>query len=170
MSCAITSGRTLPCREGQGGISEVYFTELANKDSITTVDGAITAFTLTSGKKFFRYDLVKKTSSFEETIKANVENGTLAYEQMLNLIFNKGETSTRNQIRLLAQNVLLCIVKDKNNKYWLMGEENGVDLTEGKFSSGVNGEDRNGYELTFMGEEREGMKEVTSSLIAALIV
>ena len=35
MSCALTTGFTLDCRNSNGGIEAVYFTELENKNALT---------------------------------------------------------------------------------------------------------------------------------------
>lgn len=169
MACALTSGRALDCRDSVGGIKRLLITELANKATLTTTSGAISAFTLATGKQFWSYEQVRETSNFSESILASVENGTLAYETTLTAIFNKGETSTRNQIRLLAQNRLMIIAEDRNGKYWLLGETNGAELTAGSYASGTAMGDRNGYELTFVAKEAEPMKEVASGLIATLL-
>lgn len=168
MACALTAGRALDCRDSVGGIKRLLITELANKATLTTTAGAITAFTLATSKQFWSYEQVRETSNFSEAIQASVENGTLAYETTLTAIFNKGETATRNQIRLLAQNRLMVIAEDRNGKYWLLGEINGTELTAGSYNSGTAMGDRNGYELTFVAKEVEPMKEVASGLIAAL--
>jgi hypothetical protein len=169
MPCVLTSGRALDCRDSVGGIKRLLITELANKATLTTTAGAISAFTLATGKQFWAYEQVRETSNFSEAIQASVENGTLAYETTLTAIFNKGETATRNQIRLLAQNRLMIIAEDRNGKYWLIGEINGAELTAGTYASGTAMGDRNGYELTFVAKEGEPMKEVASGLIATLL-
>ena len=168
MACVLISGRTLDCRDSVGGIKRLLITELANKATLTTTAGAISAFTLATGKQFWSYEQVRETSNFSEAIQASVENGTLAYETTLTAIFNKGETATRNQIRLLAQNRLMVIAEDRNGKYWLLGEINCAELTAGTYASGTAMGDRNGYELTFVAKEVEPIKEVASGLIAAL--
>ena len=169
MACALTAGRALDCRDSVGGIKRLLITELANKATLTTTSGAISAFTLATGKQFWSYEQVRETSNFSEAIQASVENGTLAYETTLTAIFNKGETATRNQIRLLAQNRLMIIAEDRNGKYWLIGETNGAELTAGTYASGTAMGDRNGYELTFVAKEAEPIKEVASGLISVLL-
>jgi hypothetical protein len=169
MACSLTSGRALDCRDSVGGIKRLLITELANKATLTTTAGAISAFTLSTGKQFWAYEQVKETSNFSEAIQASDVNGTLAYETTLTAIFNKGETATRNQIRLLAQNRLMIIAEDRNGKYWLLGESNGAELTAGTYNSGTAMIDRNGYELTFVSKEAEPLKEVASGLIATLL-
>jgi hypothetical protein len=165
MSCAITSGRVKGCRGNMGGIKSLYITAKTGKEKITTIEGLITDIELDFNRKFFKYELPKKSSSFEETFNGSVENSTLTYEQVVSIVFNKGETFTRNLVRVLAKNILLIIVEDNNGKYWLLGELFGCYLTEGKFASGVTGEDRNGYTLTFTAEESQSMKEVAADVL-----
>lgn len=168
MSCALTTGFTLDCRQSNGGIEAVYFTELANKSSITSASGVISAFSLTGGKKFFKYELRKKTGQLEQNIQVNNENGTVFYEQTLTIKLDKLEVTKRNEILLLAQNNLMIIVKDNNGNYWLAGETRGALLSAGKGSTGTAFGDMSGFELTFMGEEPELAKQVDSGLITTL--
>ena len=168
MSCALTTGFSLDCRNSNGGIEAVYFTEIENKATLSATSSVIDTFTLDTGKQFFKYDLRKKTSIFEQNIQVNNENGTVFYEQTLSVKLDKMETTKRNEILLLAQNNLMVIIKDNNGKYWLMGETRGALLNGGKGSTGTAYGDMSGFELTFMGEEAELSKEVDSSLIATL--
>ena len=168
MACALTAGRALDCRDSVGGIKRLLITELANKATLTITTGAITALTLAVGKQFWVYDQVRETSNFSEATQASVENGTLAYETTLTAIFNKGETATRNQIRLLAQNRLMILAEDRNGKYWLLGEINGAELTAGTYASGTAMGDRNGYELTFVSKEGTALMEFTGNITPLL--
>lgn len=169
MSCALTTGFTLDCRNSNGGIEAVYFTELENKSSLSaSANGVIDTFTLASTKQFFKYELRKKTSIFEQNIQVNNENGTVFYEQTLTVKLDKLESTKRNEILLLAQNNLFIIIKDNNGKYWLMGETRGGLLNGGKGSTGTAYGDMSGFELTFMGEEPELAQQVSPTLIDTL--
>jgi hypothetical protein len=64
-------------------------------------------------------------------------------------------TNTRNEILLLAKNNLVAIVKDNNDKMWILGFANGLDITGGGSATGTAFGDRNGYTLTFTGNEKE---------------
>lgn len=168
MACALTTGFALDCRQSNGGIEAVYFTEIANKATLTASSGVITAFTLSASKKFFKYELRKKTGQLEQNIQVNNENGTVFYEQVLTIKLDKLEASKRNEILLLAKNNLMIIIKDNNGKYWLAGETRGALLSAGKGTTGTAFGDMSGFELTFTGEEPELAKEVDSTLITTL--
>ena len=74
----------------------------------------------------------------------------------------------RNEILLLAKNTLVAVVEDQNGTYWYLGRFNGLDITTGTASSGLAQADRNGYQLTFTGGEKELAPTVSSAVIATL--
>lgn len=139
-----------------------------NVTSITEASGIVSAITKSAGKVFYKYELVKNTGSLTETITTSVENGTVFYAQELSVVLNKLQANTRNEILLLAKNTLLVVVQDANDKYWLLGRVAGLDVTGGTAATGTATGDRNGYTLTFTGNEKELAPEVNSSIIAGL--
>ena len=168
MPCALTQGYTLDCRDSLGGITEVYFIASSDVSSITEASGVITALTKATGKRFYKYELVKGTSMFTETVAANVQNGTLYYTTELTIILNKLQANTRNEILLLAQNRLNAVAKDSNGKFWYLGKTRTLDLTGGSAATGTAEGDRSGYTLTFTGAEPNLCPEVNSSVASAL--
>lgn len=169
MSCALTQGYVLDCKDSLGGLKSVLFIEAGNITALTEASGVVTAITLAVGKTFYKYDLVKETSSFTETVTASVQNGTVFYAQELTIILNKLQANTRNEILLLAQNSLVAIAEDRNGKYWMLGKDGGLDITGGTAASGVATGDRSGYELTFSGQEKQLAPEVSSAIISGLL-
>lgn len=167
MACALTQGFVLDCKESVGGIKSVRFVEFDNVASIAYAAGVAT-LTMVASKKFWKYAQVRETSSFTETITANVQNGTIFYQQELTAILNKLAAATRNEILLLAKNRLMAIVEDMNGAFWLLGAKNGVDITGGNSATGTASGDRNGYTLTFQGMEADPMWSVSSAAISAI--
>lgn len=167
MACALTQGFVLDCKESVGGIKSVRFVEFDNVASITYAAGVAT-LTMVASKKFWKYAQVRETSSFTETITANVQNGTIFYQQELTVILNKLAAATRNEILLLAKNRLMAIVEDMNGSYWLLGAKNGLDITGGNSATGTASGDRNGYTLTFQAMEADPMWSVSSGAISAI--
>jgi len=172
-TCDITSGFTLGCRDNSGGIKNLYILS----GSITSVtdasEGLISG--ITGSGEFFQYELFRQTSDFSEAISATPENGTVFYEQSVQAVFFKLQSSTRNQVRVLAKNPDLKIIVETNNgsqdgvgRYWLLGEENGVQLLSGTGATGTAFGDLNGYSLTFTGQEPEPASEISGSLSDAL--
>lgn len=167
MPCALTQGFILDCKESVGGIKSVRFVEFDNVASIAYAAGVAT-LTMVASKKFWKYAQVRETSSFTETITANVQNGTIFYQQEVTVIINKLAAATRNEILLLAKNRLMAIVEDMNGSYWLLGAKNGLDITGGNSATGTASGDRNGYTLTFQAMEADPMWSVSSGAISAI--
>lgn len=167
MACALTQGFVLDCKESVGGIKSVRFVEFDNVASIAYAAGVAT-LTMVASKKFWKYAQVRETSSFTETITANVQNGTIFYSQELTVILNKLAAATRNEILLLAKNRLMAIVEDMNGNFWLLGAKNGLDITGGNSATGTASGDRNGYTLTFVAQEADPMWSVSAGAISAI--
>ena len=176
-ACAITSDIALDCRDSNGGIEKVF---VANMDGVVTFTTAsvtgcsdqideisLDGTPLTSGD-FFTFDVPKQTSNLVETATISSENGTVFYEQVVSLVFNKLQCSTRDQLLLLAQNTrLLIVVKDNNGSYWTVGLERGAEMTAGTAETGTAYGDRNGYAVTITGREKEMAYNVDPTLLPA---
>ena len=169
--CYINDGINIEgCYKGTGGIIEVY---IANKENVTAIEptkdtddtGIVTGITQTSLTYFQVFKPNKVSSMWEETIESEVANGAIQYNQSINLVFSKTEAAKRNIIKLLGLSDLIAIVKDFNNKYWILGEQNGLDLTEGTIGSGVSGTDLNGYNITLSGPCNQPAREVSADII-----
>ena len=167
MPCALTQGFILDCKESLGGVKSVRFVEFDNVASIAYAAGVAT-LTMVASKKFWKYNQVRETSSFTETITANVQNGTIFYQQEVTVIINKLAAATRNEILLLAKNRLMAIVEDMNGSFWLVGAKNGADITSGNSATGTASGDRNGYTLTFQAMEADPIWSVSAAAISAL--
>jgi len=172
-TCDITSGFTLGCRDNTGGITNLYILS----GSITTVDTASEGLIsgITGSGEFFKFELFRQTSDYTETITATPENGTVVYEQAVNAVFFKLQSATRNQVKVLAQNPNLKIIVETNNgtidgvgRYWLLGQDRGMQLLSGTGATGVEFSALNGYNLTFTGQEPNPASEISGSLSAAM--
>jgi len=169
MACDLWNDLSLACRDSIGGVKNVYLAQLEHKSTLTeATEGLISAFTLDNGEQFWKYELEHATANFVEAPTANRQNGTIFYQATLNIMLNKRDVATRNQLRLAAQNRLMIIIEDNNGTYWLMGEVNGAMMETSGGGSGTALADRNGYELVFMAEEGDMMSEVDSTLISTL--
>lgn len=170
MSCLITSGIAQGCRNNAGGVKKFYIGSV-NLTTATTVSsggtGTITSFTSFSAYTFYPN---KNSSDFVENYQVSIENGTVGYEQVVNMSFSKLQAATRNQVLLLAQGDLWIIVEDRNGKFWLLGEEEGMTLSGGNAGSGKVLTDKNGYLLTFTGMEGLPAQEVTAAAVSSVVL
>lgn len=168
MACALTQGYSIGCRDSIGGILNAWVIEFDNVSGITSSNGTVTAIAKANGGRFWKYNLERNTANWTEEYQDNQQNGTSFNNETINIILNKMQAATRNEIALLAQNRLIFVIADRNGKYWLVGHENGLQRSAGNASTGTAAADRNGYTLTFTGEQKESAYEVQSSVIAGL--
>jgi len=168
MACALTQGYSIDCKDSAGGVKSVYFIEFGNVSGITESAGTATAISKANNGVFYKYNLQRATASWEEAYNDSPENGSSFNTQTLNIVLNKMQAATSQEIKLLAQNRLIAVVEDKNGKYWLLGQEHGLDRSGGRAGSGTAMGDRNGYEITFISENKAPALEVTSGIIAGL--
>lgn len=167
-NCALTQDYSFGCDVGTGGTKEAYFIELENVTSVTESSGTLTTITKATGKIFRKYQLVPETANFEESVVGNRANGTLYYDQKGTIIINKQNVAVRNELKLLAMNNLVVVIKDNNDTYRLYGRQYGLKLETGAVSTGTAWGDRNGYTLTFAGKEPEPAPFVDEAVIATL--
>ena len=170
MACVLTQGYQIPCMDGVGGIKEFYITELANKSTYTETSGVVTAFTLQTTKKFWTYALPEEYATFTEELNTNYGNGTNFYKQSFEAQIRKLSASTRNELKLLAQNRCYIIILDRNGVYWLLGATNGMHMANSTSATGKAFGDFTGYTLKWEGMEENPMVQVTGSLMATLTV
>lgn len=168
MACLLTQGFTLDCRDGIGGIKEVYIIELANVSSYTESSGTVSAITKTTGSKFRKYQLNRETSNATENITGSETNGTLFYTQNVTIVINKRNATIRNEIMLLAKNNVVIVTGENSGRYFLYGRTQGLQLVTGESGTGTAWGDRNGSSLPFAGNETELAPEVTSECAATL--
>ena len=187
MACLLSSGIAKGCKDNAGGLKRILLanTTGASGTGVTftpsigaTADDIITSVAMgASADKFYEFVPNKMSSNWVENVQSNVQNGTVGYEQVLTMIFGKNEATKRNQVKLLGQAEVYAIVEDYNGKYFLLGEENGLELTGGSSSSGTTLTDLNGWNVVLGGNERVPAREIfvtsksaTDALINALLV
>jgi hypothetical protein len=166
MSCDITSGFTLGCRDNTGGVKSIYILS-GSVTSVTDASEGLISVISGSGT-FYNFELFRQTSDFTEEVAVTPENGTVVYNQTMNAVFFKLQTSTRNQIKVLAQNPNIKMIVETNNftdtsRYLYVGEEYGVQLLTGTGGTGTAFSDRNGYALTFTGVEPNPSSFISAS-------
>ena len=169
MACNLTTGVALSCRESVGGIKTAYILD-ASGEAITVTEAAGVVSAISVGATsisslsadMFEFEQVKQTANLVETITASEENGTVFYQSVLNLVFNKLESAKLNALKVLAANSkLLIVVKDNNDKFWMIGNTNGATVSGGTSETGTAMGDRNGISIEFTGYHAAPMFEVT---------
>ena len=150
MACDLTRGRKEPCKDVVGGLRAVYFTDIGDFGTVTKVADEITDMSGTFTA--FKYGL-KGNSTFEQTVTASRENGTVFFEQTLNLTLKKLTKEDNAELKLLAYGRPHIAVEDYNGNVMVMGLEHGADVSGGTIVTGGAMGDLSGYTLTFTAQE-----------------
>lgn len=169
MSCDIIGGRTEQCKDAVSGLHAIYlvnygdvdFQSLAqygtgdNTDQIVAVQ--------TDGITFSAYKFeLKGNNSFEQTINSSRENGTTFFEQTLTVQLKRQDVKSTKNIKLISYGRPRIIIHARGDQFFLMGLDQGCDVSAGNISTGSALGDFNGYSLTFT-----GMEELPANFINA---
>jgi len=166
-TCNITSGYTLGCRANTGGLTSVFILS-GSITAVAETAGAITE--ITGIGEFFEFELPRNVGQLLETPNASLENGSLFFEQQVDIQMQKLQTSVRNQVFELAKNPDLKIIVKTNNgtddgvgQYFLVGRYRGMSVSGGTGGSGTAFGDLNGYSLSFTGQEPAPVFEIDTT-------
>jgi len=151
MACELSTGFTLDCKDGIGGIKKIILCDtvtsltLDANEIVTTIVGPVAG-------DLYTYELPTQTGSFEETINFNRDNGTVFYTQTVNVMLQKLSSAKRLELQTLAQARPMIFVNDSNDNWWAVGYEYGADLSTATAATGATLGDANGYTLAFVHE------------------
>lgn len=157
MACDITNGRIEECKDSVSGLKSVYFINYDDLDEDDVVYDAtdtdlIDAWQPASPINLYKYEL-KGNNSFETNINSSRENGTTFFEQNLAIQLKRQDIATHKNVKLLAFGRPRIVVRSMTDQFFLMGLDQGADVTGGTVSSGAAMGDFNGYSLTFTAME-----------------
>jgi hypothetical protein len=153
MACTLTiNGRAFPCKDKIGGIKRVWIKQFDADDWGAITNGTIAAAN-SAAITVFGFELTKNSGSFQQTVTASVENGTVFYSQVLELSMPNIVAADNVEIADLLKNRLCVIVQDNNDNYFLMGHTTGAEATGGTVGTGTAKGDLNGYQIQLTAEE-----------------
>lgn len=178
MSCTCTStarslqGIGAQCAPSRPGVETVYLfdhgafavTAVTSGESAMTIT-AISAVTGTS--KMYEYCLPKNTASLSSPMSVS-DQGFVTYQNTLAMQFNRLCARKHAEIQAIALGQIDAIAKDKNGKYWYLGYDEYLSITDGNAQTGASTSDRNGYDITLMAESNYLPFEVPADVFATL--
>jgi len=166
MACDLSNGRVLPCKDSVGGLKNIYFINYGVDSTLISTSGAedTVASTDFAASTAYKYAL-KGNSSLTQNIQSSRENGTTAFEQVLELTLPKLSKEDNYQIKLLSFGRPHIVAEDYNGNFWLVGREHGADVTGGTIVTGAAMGDLSGYTLTLTAMERTPANFVSGSFI-----
>jgi hypothetical protein len=153
MACELTTGFTLGCLEGIGGVKEVF---IANYEDFETgiayggTDGEVDALPTAT---IYRYVPFRNSGSYIETVNKNLETGTLFFSQEVGWTFGKLNQEMRNEFLNVAKAKMIVFVRTNDDQILLVGAGEGSQLTAGTVQSGAQKADLMGYQVTTVAED-----------------
>jgi len=160
MACDLTlTGRGVGCKDALGGIKRIYVTEF-NPDEFSwdaiastgIVDG-LTVISPVTEVTFKTYDMTRGSGSLTQTITSDLVAGTVFFDQVCSVTFNKAEASDIIEIQNLVKGRVSVLVQDNNDNWFIMGLKNGVEVSGGTAQTGQAAGDQNGFTLEFSAQE-----------------
>ena len=152
MACEnLSLGRLKPCKDTVGGIKNIYFVDYGdftgivyNATDTDVIDDLAASFSA------YKYE-VHFSSSFTQNIQSSMENGTTAFEQVLEVTLPKLTKEDHKELKLISFGHPHVIVEDQNGNFFVAGLLNGMSVTGGTIVTGVAMRDLSGYTLTLTG-------------------
>ena len=157
MACTtITSGFTLNCKGLVGGIKKIVLTDWENLNDPanditfgTGVDEEVVTVLFITSPDLFTYEMDAQTGDFQEVYTFSRENMTGFYTQTVNVMLKGLAADKRLELEKVAKTRLVIFVEDANGNWWMVGLENGADLSTATAATGKVYGDGNGYTLAF---------------------
>lgn len=161
MACDLTlTGRGVGCKDALGGIKRIYVAEWSEDDwswdavtSGTTPGVTIAAGSLLTAVEFYTYDMTRGSGSLTQTITADLTAGTVFFDQVCSVTFNKAATTDIAEISNLVKGRCSVLVQDNNDNWFVMGLKNGVEVSGGTAQTGAAAGEQNGFTLEFSAQE-----------------
>jgi hypothetical protein len=172
INCDLTSGwDDTFCRLSVGGIRRAIPVKLADIDqsSVTIVDNEITALTASTGG--YEYVLEQNLSSYTASPSRTEESGSVFWDINLNMVLINDTKELRELITTLARNTTTWFVQKSSGVWVCLGLKDGLRLgSDNEGGSGVAKADRNGYSLSFVGQEVFEVSDVAQSVIDSITI
>ena len=168
MSCNLSAGRLVSCKDTLGGIKTIFIGKAYANNAVTNsgfvADGTDELQINTMGFEnwssaesnvmtLYRYELRPNLSSMTVNVTANKDNGTTFYTQTLSVTLQKLDAAMNNELKLIGYARPQIFILDTNDNLWMMGATNGCDLTGGTIITGTAMGDMQGYTMEWTSEE-----------------
>lgn len=157
MSCDITAGRSVDCKNAIAGIKAVYFHNYADLKTLpgfAETSGYVTEVS-TTAPQLFKYAVRPESCDASSDIMTDAGNGTTYFQQRVTLSLINLTQEDSDQLKLLAYGRPNVFILDNNDRVFIFGARNGMNVSDGGMKIGRGFGDFQGYELTLEGKEDE---------------
>lgn len=152
MACTLTlAGRGVGCKDALGGIKRIYVAEWIDGIWEDIASGEVSGST--AAITFFTYDMTRGSGSLNQTITSDLAAGTVFFDQVCSVTFNKAAASDITEISNLVKGRMAVLVEDNNGNWFVMGHQNGVEVSGGTAQTGTAAGDQNGFTIEFSAQD-----------------
>ena len=169
MPCKLTNGIRLKDCDTPGGVSESYFINVEDVDTMTVTDFQVSDLTLKTDAKAYKIAFEPQTSNFSSNAVGSQENSSAAFEQTCEIKINKIDNNVLEQVDALTKGRHMVIVKKADNTYELYFHEGGAKFVA-NYTTGTALEDASGVTLTATHRQPSNMLIVSATVIATLTI
>lgn len=168
--CLVTLGGIAhDCSANMGGVKEVYIANKADVTAVTITSDVVSTITMAQTKKFKGYYFRKGSASLTSTWTKDASTGVAYVTSVLTMNFSKMETAKRVEVNALALGRLVVIVRDNNDKYWLLGKDDAVEASAGDGQTGTAMGDANRYSTSLQDVSQVLPYEVKADIVSGLV-
>jgi len=167
MSCKLTNGIRLKDCDTPGGVSESYFINVEDVDTLTVTDFQVSALTLKSTATAYKIAFEPQTSNFSSNAVGSRENSSAAFEQACEIKINKIDNNVLKQIDALTKGRHLVIIKKADGTYEMYFHEGGAKFVA-NYTTGTALEDASGVTLTATHRQTSNMLIVSETVMNTL--
>lgn len=169
MICKLTNGIKLKDCDTPGGVSESYFINIDDVDTLTVTDFQVSALTLVSDAKAYKIAFEPETSNFSSNAIGSQENSSAAFEQACEIKINRIDNNVLAQIDALTKGRHMVIIKKADGTYELYFHEGGAKFVA-NYSTGTALEDASGVTLTATHRQTSNMLIVSETVMETLSI
>lgn len=167
MICKLTNGISLKDCDTPGGVSESYFINVEDVDTLTVTDYQVSALTLKLNATAYKIAFEPQTSNFASNAVGSQENSSAAYEQTCEIKINKVDNNVLAQIDALTKGRHLVIIKKADGTYEMYFHEGGAKFVA-NYTTGTALEDASGVTLTATHRQTSNMLIVSETVMETL--
>ena len=169
MICKLTNGISLKDCDTPGGVSESYFINIEDVDTLTVTDFQVSALTLKSTATAYKIAFEPETSNFSSNAIGSQENSSAAFEQACEIKINRIDNNVLAQIDALTKGRHMVIIKKADGTYELYFHEGGAKFVA-NYTTGTALEDASGVTLTATHRQPSNMLIVSETVIDTLSI
>jgi len=168
MACEnLSLGRLKPCKDSVGGIKNIYFVNYGDFDGIVYNSSDTDVIdTLGAAVNCYKYE-VHFSSSLTQNIQSSMENGTTAFEQVIELTLPKLTKEDHKELKLITFGHPHVVIEDQNGSFFVAGLLNGMSVTGGTIVTGLAMGDLSGYTISLTGTEKTPANFLDTNLVDA---